>query len=114
MSTPEALARITALLDKAGIAYMLSGSFASAYYGIPRSTQDIDVVIEASAAQLRTFGQSTRECRRISSVVWAVKSVRRRDLRSIQVLYGSINHCLHLTRILDFAALGQGFARVVR
>lgn len=34
---------------------MLSGSFASAYYGSPRSTQDIDLVIEATPAQLRAF-----------------------------------------------------------
>jgi len=34
---------------------MLSGSFASAHYGAPRSTQDIDLVIEATSAQLRAF-----------------------------------------------------------
>jgi hypothetical protein len=55
MSVTEVFQRITAALDQAGIAYMLSGSFASAYYGAPRSTQDIDLVIEASPAQLRTF-----------------------------------------------------------
>jgi hypothetical protein len=32
---------------------MVTGSFASAYYGAPRSTQDIDIVIEADARQLR-------------------------------------------------------------
>jgi hypothetical protein len=37
---------------------MLTGSFASAHYGAPRSTQDIDLVIEATAAQLRTFVHS--------------------------------------------------------
>lgn len=34
---------------------MLTGSFASVYYGSPRSTQDIDIVIEATPAQLRGF-----------------------------------------------------------
>jgi hypothetical protein len=37
---------------------MLTGSFASAYYGSPRSTQDIDLVIVATPEQLRTFVQS--------------------------------------------------------
>jgi len=37
---------------------MLSGSFASAYYGAPRSTQDIDLVIETTYAQLGKFVQS--------------------------------------------------------
>jgi len=34
---------------------MLTGSFASAHYAAPRSTQDIDFVIEATPTQLRTF-----------------------------------------------------------
>ena len=37
---------------------MLSGSFSSAYYGAPRSTQDIDLVIAATPVQLRAFVQS--------------------------------------------------------
>jgi hypothetical protein len=55
MSVPPVFQRIAAALDRSGIAYMLSGSFASAYYGAPRSTQDIDLVIEATQAQLRVF-----------------------------------------------------------
>jgi len=55
MSVTDVFRRITAALDQAGIAYMLSGSFASAYYGAPRSTQDIDLVIAATPAQLRAF-----------------------------------------------------------
>ena len=55
MSFPEVLHRITAALDRAGIAYMLTGSFASVYYGAPRSTQDIDLVIAANPSQLRAF-----------------------------------------------------------
>ena len=53
MSVPDVVQRITEALDVAGIAYMLTGSFASARYGTPRSTQDIDLVIEATASQLR-------------------------------------------------------------
>ena len=34
---------------------MLAGSFASAYYGAPRTTQDIDLVIAATPAELRSF-----------------------------------------------------------
>lgn len=55
MSVTEVFQRITAALDQAGIEYMLSGSFATAYHGTPRSTQDIDLVIAATPAQLRTF-----------------------------------------------------------
>jgi hypothetical protein len=55
MSVSEVFRRIKSALDSAGIGYMLSGSFASAYYGAARSTQDIDLVIAATPAQLRAF-----------------------------------------------------------
>ena len=58
MSASEVFARLTTALERAGIAYMLSGSFASAYYGAPRSTQDIDFVIESSSAQLVALVES--------------------------------------------------------
>jgi hypothetical protein len=55
MSVPDVFRRIITALDQAGIGYMLTGSFASAHYGAPRSTQDIDLVIEATPAELRAF-----------------------------------------------------------
>src|SRR5882724_11626870 len=58
MSFPSVLQTVTSALEHAGIDYMLTGSFASAYYGSPRSTQDIDLVIAATAAELRTFVES--------------------------------------------------------
>ena len=55
MSIQDVLQRITSALEQAGIAYMLTGSFASAYYGAARSTQDIDFVVQANSEQLRSF-----------------------------------------------------------
>jgi hypothetical protein len=57
MSIPV-LQIITTALDQNNVAYMLTGSFASAYYGTPRSTQDIDIIVEATPTQLRGFVQS--------------------------------------------------------
>ena len=34
-------------LDKSGISYMVSGGIAVSYWGFPRTTHDIDIVIEA-------------------------------------------------------------------
>ena len=48
MSLPEFLARVVAVVERAGVPYMLTGSLASAYYSAPRATQDIDLVIEGS------------------------------------------------------------------
>jgi hypothetical protein len=55
MSIEGVFQRIISALDRAHIEYMLSGSFASAYYGAARSTQDIDLVIHPSVEQVRTF-----------------------------------------------------------
>jgi uncharacterized nucleotidyltransferase DUF6036 len=52
MTAGDVLKRLTSAFDRTGIAYMLTGSFASAYYGASRSTQDIDLVIEATPTQL--------------------------------------------------------------
>jgi hypothetical protein len=57
MTVAAVLGRIAVALDQAGIPYMLTGSFASAYYGAPRSTQDIDVVIAATPVELRKLVQ---------------------------------------------------------
>lgn len=44
--TPEEIiVRFAALLDGAGIPYMLTGSLACGFHGTPRATQDIDLVI---------------------------------------------------------------------
>ena len=45
-----------AALDAAGIPHMLTGSFASGYHGAPRASQDIDLVIAPSEAQIQQFG----------------------------------------------------------
>jgi hypothetical protein len=49
------LARLITKLSEAGVPHMVVGSFASSFHGIPRSSQDLDVVIDPSAASLRRF-----------------------------------------------------------
>jgi hypothetical protein len=49
------LARLTAKLAAAGVPNMIVGSFASSFHGIPRSSQDLDLVIDPDAASLRRF-----------------------------------------------------------
>lgn len=40
------LERLVRILDGAGVPFMIAGSFASAAHGLPRTTQDVDVVID--------------------------------------------------------------------
>jgi hypothetical protein len=44
----EVLKLVAVRLDRAGIAYMISGSIALSYYAQPRLTRDIDIIIELS------------------------------------------------------------------
>jgi hypothetical protein len=47
------LGTIVRALDEAEVPFMLTGSLAAAFYGAPRATQDIDLVIEAEAGKLK-------------------------------------------------------------
>lgn len=51
------LATIVAELRRFEIPYMLAGSFASSYHGDPRTTQDIDLVIDPAPDALERFVQ---------------------------------------------------------
>lgn len=53
MSATEVFRRILGILDRVRIPYMLTGSFASSFHGVPRATQDIDLVIAPTSDQLR-------------------------------------------------------------
>ncbi len=62
---------------------MLTGSFASAHYGAPRSTLDIDFVIAANPAQLRTFVQSLPSGEYYSDLDAALEAHRRQSLFNV-------------------------------
>jgi hypothetical protein len=55
VTTAAVFRDVVARLDAASIPYMLTGSYASAYHGLPRATQDIDFVIAPTREQLRAF-----------------------------------------------------------
>lgn len=48
----SALHHVVTALAQAGIPYMLTGSMASSFHGLPRTTQDIDLVIAPSPSGL--------------------------------------------------------------
>jgi hypothetical protein len=58
MSPDEALQLVISKLESCGMAYMLTGSFASNMHGVPRTTYDADIVIEADLGSLDEFVQS--------------------------------------------------------
>jgi hypothetical protein len=46
---------VVGALERAGIPYMLAGSFASTHHGTPRATQGIDIVIDPTFETLDAF-----------------------------------------------------------
>ncbi|MBN1836035.1 MAG: hypothetical protein JW820_09310 [Spirochaetales bacterium] len=57
-SLHDFLGELTGLLEEAGIPYMLTGSIASTFYGRPRATQDVDLVVDPNAQSLTRFVRS--------------------------------------------------------
>lgn len=53
--TEDVLRGFVDALEAVGVPYMLTGSFASGYYGHGRSTQDVDFVIMPTREQLRAL-----------------------------------------------------------
>ena len=51
----DVIRRIVYILDSASVPYMLTGSFASSLHGMPRATQDIDLVIAPNPASLEAL-----------------------------------------------------------
>lgn len=61
MTLPEVLHQVVSVLSDESVPYMVTGSFAAAYYAHPRATQDIDLVVEATGVQLLRVATRLRE-----------------------------------------------------
>lgn len=55
MTLHDLAAGLLAALEEAGIPSMVVGSFASSYHGEPRTTRDLDVVIDPAAGSLEAL-----------------------------------------------------------
>jgi hypothetical protein len=83
MSNQDVFQRITSALERAGVAYMLTGSFAGVHYGAPRATQDIDIVIEADSAVLKSFVQILERDQFYADVDSALEAQRRESMFNV-------------------------------
>lgn len=86
MTTPaRLLIRVAGLLDELGIAYHVGGSVASSWYGQPRSTADLDIVIEATAPQLAALATALRAEFYVSAEAMAEALTQHRSFNAIQL-----------------------------
>lgn len=58
MTLEDALKLFLSKLDECSIPYMITGSFASNIHGLPRATQDTDIVVEVEQKTLEKFLES--------------------------------------------------------
>jgi hypothetical protein len=49
------LALVVDVLNRADVPYMLAGSLASSIHGVPRATNDVDLVIDPTTSALDSF-----------------------------------------------------------
>jgi hypothetical protein len=61
MEFRDVFQRVSEVLDLAAIPYMLTGSFASSYYGVLRATHDVDIVIAPAPQSVKTLVQQLNE-----------------------------------------------------
>ena len=50
MTQEEVVGQVIDALERLGVSYMIAGSFASNFHGVPRMTQDADLVVELDEA----------------------------------------------------------------
>ena len=81
--TEDPLASMVAELDRAAIAYMLAGSFASSYHGSPRTTYDIDIVIDPTRERLDRFARTLDPDRYAVSDIAVAEAWRRRGMFNV-------------------------------
>lgn len=101
---PEALAlirHVVGLLREEGIAYHLGGSYASSVHGIPRQTQDVDLVVDPSETQVERLVART-EGEFYADVGAAREAVRQRSSFNLIHLASGIKVDLFIVGRGDF------------
>jgi hypothetical protein len=58
VTADEAVVAVLGALDAAGVPYMIVGSLASNFHGIPRSTADADFVVDLEPGSLQRLGDA--------------------------------------------------------
>jgi len=61
MNQTDALTQFICDLNSLGAPYMITGAYAVSYFGLPRTTHDLDIVIEVKLADLGRFFRTFRK-----------------------------------------------------
>lgn len=89
MSLADFIGRLTAALEAAGVEYMICGSVASFFHGVPRTTQDVDLVVRLDPGQVEALlAQLPEEQFYVSEVAAKDAARRRRQFNVIDLQTG--------------------------
>src|SRR5439155_22993131 len=76
MNVQDVLRRLADALNQAGIPYMLTGSLASSAHGMPRASNDFDIVIAPTPEQLRVLKTLLPEPQYYFDLGWTPRAYR--------------------------------------
>ena len=82
LSQKEFLKNVVEKLQHAGIDYVICGSMAASFYGVERSTQDADIIIDTTEEQLMNFSKLLGDAYYVSSKS-ALDAFRQRSMFNI-------------------------------
>jgi hypothetical protein len=88
LSAKDVFEKLRVALESSGIPYFVTGSFASSAHGVPRSTNDIDIVIAPTPQQLNALLEQFPESEFGSSREDAFEALRQRSQFNV-IDYGS-------------------------
>ena len=83
MSVRVVFEKLRTALETVGIPYFVTGSFASSAHGVPRSTNDIDIVIAPSPQQLEQLMRLFPESEFAADKEDALDALRRKSLFNV-------------------------------
>ena len=104
-SADEVIRRIISILDAASIPYMLTGSFASSIHGMPRATQDIDLVIAPNPTSLEALLKNLPEDRYYVSRDAALDAYRQTSLFNVVDFFSGWKIDFIVRKARDFSRL---------
>ena len=79
----QTLALIIDAFDRNGVEHMLAGSFASSLHGLPRTTNDIDLVVNSTVAAMRAACSRLDRDRFLIDDHDLERALRQRDMSNI-------------------------------
>lgn len=125
----EVLRIVSERLESARLPFMLTGSFAMAYYGRPRMTRDLDIVVSRKGSEYRQVefarrqpvelnGVKTwivsREDLILSKLVWAKDSGSELQRRDVRTLLDDSMDRTYLQRWATRLGVAEALAEIVR